>query len=152
MDDVTGPTGSAFSRGTRRQLADDASCPCGGGRFGDCCGPWLRGADAPSAETLMRSRYSAFALRDRDHLLRTWHPATRPVRLELDDHLVWEGLIVDTLEGGSPGDRRGVVAFRARWRDAADGSRGELVERSRFRSDGVRWWYLDGQSQPPSTA
>ena len=47
-------------------------CPCGSGSaFDDCCGPYLGGAPAPTAVALMRSRYTAFALGDEDHLFRT---------------------------------------------------------------------------------
>ncbi|WP_275423743.1 YchJ family protein, partial [Virgisporangium ochraceum] len=56
----------------------DLRCPCGGGPYAACCGPAHGGAPAATAEALMRSRYSAFALGDADYLLRTWHPTTRP--------------------------------------------------------------------------
>jgi SEC-C motif domain protein len=55
------------------------SCPCGAGPSYDrCCGPLHDGAPAPTAEALMRSRYSAFAVGRADHLFRSWHPRTRP--------------------------------------------------------------------------
>ena len=57
-------------------------CPCGSGApYADCCGRWHAGPlhlQAPSAEALMRSRYSAFVLARPDYLLATWHPSTRP--------------------------------------------------------------------------
>ncbi len=54
-------------------------CPCGSGAvFGACCEPIHDGAPAPTAEALMRSRYSAFVVGDEDHIFRTWHPRTRP--------------------------------------------------------------------------
>ena len=143
MPDRSSPLpGSAFGAGPRRSAADDDDCPCGAGRFGACCGPILAGAAAPSALALMRSRYSAFALGHRRHLEATWHPSTRPPRLELDDDVAWSSLTIDEVIGGEPGDRRGVVAFRARWR--AGDSSGELVERSRFVFQRARWWYVDG--------
>jgi len=37
-------------------------CPCGRGRYADCCGPLHAGMPAADAEALMRSRYSAYAL------------------------------------------------------------------------------------------
>ena len=36
---------------------------------------------APTAERLMRSRYTAFVLEDEAHLLRSWHPAVRPAEI-----------------------------------------------------------------------
>ena len=67
-------------------FAADAPCPCGRqerGRtanYGDCCGRYLAsvGVPAPDAQTLMRSRYSAYALGLTPYLLSTWHPSTRP--------------------------------------------------------------------------
>jgi SEC-C motif-containing protein len=120
----------------------DTRCPCGGGWYATCCGPLHEGAPAPTAEALMRSRYSAFALGLAPYLLATWAPATRPADVDLDDGLQWRRLqIVDTARGG-PDDEEGVVEFRAAHR-SADGA-GVLHERSRFvRVDG-RWAYLDG--------
>ena len=62
--------------------------------FGECCGPLLDGAPAPSAERLMRSRYTAFAVGDAGYLVRTWHPRTRPSDVDLDG-TVWEGLVIE---------------------------------------------------------
>ncbi|CAM5692721.1 YchJ family metal-binding protein [Streptomyces violaceorubidus] len=62
------------------------SCPCGRPEpYARCCGRFHAGtAAAPSAEALMRSRYSAFVKGDAGYLLRPWHPGTRPARLDLD--------------------------------------------------------------------
>ncbi|KRB37676.1 YchJ family protein [Microbacterium sp. Root180] len=123
--------------------ADDAACPCGTGeRFGGCCAPLLRGAAAPTAERLMRSRYTAFVVGDARYLEETWHPGTRPDAVELDPAQRWTALEVLDAEVGSVDDTRGVVEFRALWRHGRE--RGELHERSRFRRQGGRWWYLDG--------
>lgn len=92
----------------------------------------------------MRSRFTAFALSDHRHLERTWHPSTRPERLDLDPALRWVSLSVNESVGGTPGERRGTVDFRARWQHTSTGERGELRERSRFVLHRERWWYLDG--------
>nr|WP_282600237.1 YchJ family metal-binding protein [Patulibacter sp. SYSU D01012] len=98
-------------------------------------------ATAPTAERLMRSRYSAFAFGDRAYLLATWHPSTRPAALDLDDGLRWEGLDVLRTTAGGEDDRSGTVAFVARYRDAA-GHEGEQREDSAFvREDGA-WFYV----------
>lgn len=106
--------------------------------FGECCGPLLDGAPAPSAERLMRSRYTAFAVGDAGYLVRTWHPRTRPSDVDLDG-TVWEGLVIE--EAAEEGDAA-TVAFRASWRRGSD--RGVLAERSRFVRRGGRWVYVDG--------
>ncbi|AYF98605.1 YchJ family protein [Protaetiibacter intestinalis] len=121
-----------------------SACPCGSGRaFAECCGPILAGEPAPTAEALMRSRFTAFARGDAAHLLRSWHPSTRPASLGLDDATVWRRLqLVDTVAGG-PDDAEGVVEFRASYR-GPDGA-GLLHERSRFVRHEGRWVYLDGE-------
>ena len=54
--------------------SDQQPCPCGGGSYGRCCAPMHRGErQAPTAEQLMRSRYSAFVRGEVDYLLAT-HP------------------------------------------------------------------------------
>lgn len=121
-----------------------SECPCGSRRLLDeCCGALHAGAPALTAEALMRSRFSAFALGRADYLLVSWHPSTRPSTLELDPDAVWRRLqLVDTVAGG-PDDAEGVVEFRASYRDASGA--GLLHERSRFARVDGRWLYLDGE-------
>ena len=124
-----------------------APCPCGSGeRYDECCGCLHRGDSiASTPETLMRSRYSAFAVGDVEYLLATWHPSTRPASLDLDPAMEWRRL--DILDTDTDGER-GEVEFRAFWRilpapgRARDG--GVLHERSRFVREHGRWYYLDG--------
>ncbi|MEU9991231.1 YchJ family metal-binding protein [Streptomyces sp. NPDC048045] len=115
------------------------TCPCGRPESYDaCCGRYHAGAAAPSAEALMRSRYSAFVKGDAGYLLRTWHPRTRPVRLDLDPGMKWTGLEVLGTTDGSAFHITGTVTYRASYRG------GSLHERSRFeRVDGA-WVYVDG--------
>ncbi len=121
-----------------------ARCPCGSGDlFGGCCGPLLGGAPAPTAERLMRSRFTAFSVKDAAYLLATWHPSTRPTEIDLDDDVVWRRLVIVDRTGGGPFDRDGEVEFEAFWQQ--DGERGSLRERSRFVREDRRWLYLDGQ-------
>lgn len=63
------------------------SCPCGSGLvYKECCGRYHRGERPPTAEALMRSRYSAYAKGNVDYILNTTHPdhhdadIPRPVR------------------------------------------------------------------------
>ena len=120
---------------------DGLACPCGSGDdYGACCGRLHAGAPAPTAELLMRSRYSAFAVGDARYLLRTWHSSGRPETLELDPALQWTRLAVLETEGGGIFDATGTVRFRAVY--VQDGKRGVLAETSRFiRQDGL-WTYL----------
>lgn len=100
------------------------------------------GAGAPDAESLMRSRYTAFALGDAGYLLATWHPDTRPDTLSLDPAQQWLGLQV---KAHLPLDAtHAEVAFVARSRDVT-GRASRLVEHSRFVREGGRWYYVDGR-------
>lgn len=122
-------------------------CPCGTGLpYADCCGPLHAGSPAPTAEALMRSRYSAFARGDVDHLLATWHPATRSPRLALDPQRRWTRLEVTARRGGGLLDAEGEVEFRAHSRQA--GRDEVLAERSRFTRHDGRWVYVDGTVGP----
>ena len=58
---------------------DGLACPCGSGDDYDaCCGRLHAGAPAPTAEALMRARYSAFAVGDLGYLLRHVSPVEPP--------------------------------------------------------------------------
>ncbi|GAB2786190.1 YchJ family protein [Streptomyces chlorus] len=119
----------------------DHPCPCGlPETYEACCGRFHSGtAAAPTAERLMRSRYCAFVRLDAGYLLRTWHPRTRPERVDLDPGMRWTGLEILEAAGGSAFHSTGTVTFRASYRG------GSLHERSRFeRVDGA-WVYVDGE-------
>ncbi|RFU39924.1 hypothetical protein DZF91_19735 [Actinomadura logoneensis] len=123
-------------------------CPCGLPLpYRDCCGRLHRGEErAETAERLMRSRFSAFAVLDADYLLRTWHPATRPESLDFEPGLRWERLEIVRTADGTAGDTRGVVEFRAHY--VQDGRRGRLHEVSRFVRHDDAWVYVNGRIQP----
>ncbi len=119
-------------------------CPCGSGKdLEGCCGALLSGErKAGTAEALMRSRYTAFVLDDVAYLQRTWHPTTRPRRLELDPSQEWLGLRILGTQRGSLLDSTGTVEFIADYRIA--GRRDSLHERSRFTREKGQWLYVDG--------
>ena len=82
---------------SKRSKTDDkaAQCVCGSGQPTHlCCLPYIEDAsrNAPSAQALMRSRYTAYTLQHVEYLLRTWHPDTRPEHLTLDADIRWLGL------------------------------------------------------------
>jgi len=101
------------------------------------------GRGAPTAEALMRSRYTAFVLRDAPYLLATWAVASRPGRLSTSALTDWKRLLIqDTVAGGSA-DATGEVQFTAVYVDG--GRRGRQQERSSFRREDGRWYYVDGE-------
>lgn len=119
------------------------SCVClSGEEYFACCGRFHDGkAEAPTAEQLMRSRYSAFVLLDADYLMRTWHPDTAPSGLELDPVLEWRSLDILSTSRGGPLDTEGTVEFRARF--VRDGEPGVHHETSSFVRENRRWYYVD---------
>jgi SEC-C motif domain protein len=123
-------------------------CPCGTGLpLPECCGRLHDGTvPAATAEQLMRSRYSAFAVGDPAYLLATWHSTTRPRTLALDPDVRWTGLDVLATTGGALLSAEGTVEFRAHY--VANGRTGAQHEKSRFVREGGRWRYLDGVSLP----
>lgn len=129
-----------------------ATCPCRAGqtrhvlRYGECCAPLHAGAAASTAEALMRSRYSAFVLEDQDYLLASWHPDTRPARIDFDRDARWLGLAIRACAAGGEQDDIGTVEFVARYRTHGRATR--LHELSEFVRAQGRWCYVQGHPAP----
>ncbi|WP_041709623.1 YchJ family protein [Advenella kashmirensis] len=120
-------------------------CPCGSvSSYEACCGRWHHGVlrlMAPDAQTLMRSRYSAFVLDELGYLLDTWHSSTRPVSLEPNaPGTKWLGL--EVRQHTRQDDDHATVEFVARSRH--NGRAARLHEVSRFVREDGRWFYVDG--------
>lgn len=117
------------------------ACPCASGKtYIACCGPLHNGANAGSAEALMRARYSAFAKHDKAYLLRSWAPETRPLGLTLNAEQTWTGLSVESHQ--MTGLNSAEVIFTAHYKLGT--KQGALRERSRFRKERGAWVYIDG--------
>ena len=110
----------------------------------------LDGEPAPDAAALMRSRYTAYAVGDFAHLIRTTYPdsphhgANRRAWMEslraFSEETSFEGLDVQYV---AQSGEEAVVQFRASLeREGKDVS---FTERSRFRRVGGRWLYFDGE-------
>ncbi len=119
-------------------------CPCGSRRaYEGCCLRWHDGEMPPDAETLMRSRYTAFVLKLDEYLLATWHPRTQPPDLNLAaSPRRWLGLKV--LRHETTSADAAIVEFIARFK--ASGLVRELREKSRFVRENGRWLYVDGDA------
>ena len=143
-------------------IDDSAPCPCGrpgpppGGpalTYAACCARWHTGPlrlQAPDAEALMRSRYSAYVLGLADYLLATWHPATRPTTLAPNEPgLKWLGLEVRRHEVQDSHHASVEFVARSKWGGRAQ----RLHETSRFErwseasDESPRWVYRDGDLQ-----
>ena len=118
-------------------------CPCGGVAYAACCGRFIEGGQVPTtAQELMRSRYTAYTLRDEAYLQATWYPRTRPpARLTADqEEMRWIGL--DVRRHVQSGDEA-TVEFVARYK--INGRAHRVHEVSRFVREEGRWYYLDGE-------
>jgi SEC-C motif-containing protein len=119
----------------------ESRCPCGGGDYAQCCGRFIdNGAVPRTAEELMRSRYTAYTLRNEPYLQATWHASTRPAELFTEDEdAKWLGLEVRKHE---PAGDKATVEFIARYK--LGGRAHRMHEISRFVREDGRWFYLDG--------
>lgn len=123
-------------------------CPCGSAvEYSLCCQPYLSGTQvAPDPSHLMRSRYSAFVMKDAEYLISTWHPNCQAAtfRAEIEAGFArtqWLGLAVFEHAAGK-NDSEGYVSFIARFNE--NGKTGAIIERSRFLKENGRWYYIDG--------
>jgi SEC-C motif-containing protein len=122
-------------------------CPCGtlpALPIAGCCGRYHAGPlhlRAPTAEALMRSRYSACVLDLTDYLSATWHTSTRPGVIEPNPPgLKWLGL--EVRQHSVQDADHATVQFVAR--SKLGGRAQRLHETSRFVREDGRWFYVDG--------
>jgi len=126
-------------------MSSSIACPCGSHHaLAACCGRYHEGLAAPSAEQLMRSRYSAYVLAKIDYLQRTTLPAQQAL-LDLEAIRQWSlssqwlGLEVEQV---SEAAERASVRFNVHWQDP-NGTEHQHQECSAFvRLDG-RWYFID---------
>ncbi|MFY9627630.1 MAG: YchJ family protein [Methylocystis sp.] len=139
----------------------ETTCPCrlraeDQKPYSACCAPYLEaGKPAPTAEALMRARYSAFALGKIDFLLDSLAPESR---YDFDRKAVahwssqsqWQGLDIISAEQGQAGDKQGFVEFVAHF--VMDGETRAHRERSLFRFDEAdgRWYFVEEANRKPA--
>ena len=140
------------------------NCPCGTGRiYSECCEPYITGkAKAPTAEALMRSRYSAYAEHAIDYIVNTCirrekdndidHKSTR----DWSERSNWLGLKIISTEKGGLADKEGTVEFEAVYE--RNGLKDVHHEKAKFKRDSVtsgdetagvgEWLYDEGDVIP----
>ena len=119
-------------------------CYCDTGLlFENCCGLYLQNnKTAPTALTLMRSRYSAYATHNADYLLKTTYVSERkyyskPEILKWATSNKWQKLEIISFTENT-------VAFKAYFLDA-NGKPQTHYEFSTFKFENDAWYYFDGK-------
>ena len=131
------------------QSDTDCHC-CSGKEFEDCCQPFIGGIAKPStAEILMRSRYSAYAVGAAAYLVKTTHSSTRKFHdtesiKNWAQSNIWQKLEIVSKSAGEAKDKRGIVEFRAYFLDA---HRQPQIhhENSNFVKELGKWFFVDGK-------
>ncbi|WP_241572997.1 YchJ family protein [Rosenbergiella nectarea] len=128
-------------------------CPCGSlSPLERCCDPLIQGnSQALTAEHLMRSRYTAYALHAFPYIVKTWHTSSRHAELaQLLEHdsvdTQWQGLTICETHAGRAVDEA-YVTFFARY--TSDQQPGWIYETSRFVRENNHWYYIDGVHKIP---
>ena len=133
-----------MSTQSSQRSQEDTDCPCGRAvKYAHCCGRFHYGEAAPTAEDLMRSRYSAFVLENAEYLRHTWSEQHAPEVLEFDPQTKWLGLKIKSTKKGAESDNEGWVHFVARYK--IDGKAHRIDENSYFLKVGGRWVYHSAQ-------
>ena len=123
------------------------SCPCGSDQeYHVCCGAYHAETEVPpTAEKLMRSRYSAFVKGETEYLFETTWPARRKNLTpksysDRADNTIWLGLQIHNAENGLESDTRGTVTFTAK--AMINGQVVDQREKSLFKKKAGRWYYV----------
>lgn len=125
-------------------------CPCGSLMlYTNCCQIFHSHIRLPdTAEQLMRSRYSAYALRLVDYLIDTTHPdkLKSSYRIKLMSTIYdiqWTQLLITKTTAGGKDAKSGKVVFEASYIEKD--VEGVMRENSRFKRVAGKWYYYDGK-------
>ena len=137
-------------------MSATTDCPCLSKKsYSACCEPYIAGkAAAPTAEALMRARYTSYATGKIDFIEKTHAPESRAdfdrkASEKWAKDSTWKGLAVVATKDGGPGDATGIVSFIAGFSQA--GQDYEHHEIATFRKEGSTWLFVDGKSPKPET-
>jgi SEC-C motif domain protein len=130
---------------------DKKLCPCGSGKkYGDCCEPIIKNkTPAPTAEALMRARYSSYVKGEIDFIATSCITKEGGNDIDLDETKKWSkesewfGLTIHSSSKGGASDTEGVVDFSADY--ARNGMRDEHREIATFKKVDGKWLYADGK-------
>jgi len=129
---------------------DKKLCPCGSGlNYSGCCEPIIKGkAKAPTAEALMRARYSAYVKHEIAFIGSSCIRKEGENDIDMEETRKWSeesewlGLKIHGTTKGASSDSEGVVDFSAFY--ARNGLRDEHRESAAFKKVDGAWMYSDG--------
>ena len=129
------------------------SCPCGSGlSYAGCCEPYINGKkNAPTAEALMRSRYTAYVEHAIEYIVETCSQDEKN-RIDFNqtknwsEKSKWLGLKIISVEKGGPQDTDGTVEFEATYE--MENLKELHHEKANFKKVEGRWLYTEGEVKP----
>lgn len=121
-------------------------CPCGRNKkYEECCKPYIKRVKTPpTAELLMRSRYTAYTMEETDYIWNSHDPETRS-EINREDianwakSVDWKGLEIIKTKQGKARDKKGIVEFKAYYE--AEGNKQIHHEKSQFIKKSGKWFY-----------
>ena len=101
-------------------MSENKMCPCGSGKsYSECCEPIIKGSvKAPSAEALMRARYSSYEKQEIDFIINSCSEGDgiaeidRKATEDWSKEAQWNGLKILRTEKGEKDDEA-IVEFQA---------------------------------------
>lgn len=126
------------------------NCPCGKNeKYENCCGRFIENEELPETpEELMRSRYTAFALKKIQYLQET-HDPQKAENFDFAENKNWAEQAtftrLEVLHSESSGNK-GQVEFKAHYQ--IDGEEHIHHEISKFRQQAGQWYYREGRMIP----
>ena len=126
------------------------NCPCGSNNsYSECCEPFLSGTGkAPTAEALMRARYSAYAAANIDFVEQTIHPKSREdfnreSARKWAEESQWQGLEILNAISGKEEDAEGTVEFIATYSQKDEPIKHHEI--ATFKKEDGTWFFVDGR-------
>lgn len=126
------------------------TCPCGSGKkYSECCEPIIKGTvKAPTAEALMRARYTAYVVHNIDFIINTCQEGEgiadidRKATEDWSKQSEWHGLRILHTEKGTENDDEGIVEFEADY--SLHQMRDVHHETAAFKKYNGEWKYTTG--------
>jgi SEC-C motif-containing protein len=131
-------------------------CPCGSDEsYEQCCGPFIKGDKTPTtAEALLRSRYTAYTLKEIDYIYETTHPDQKnqhdqKAAAKWASEAEWHGLNIISVKKGLETDDEGFIEFQVRFREDLETQTHH--EMAVFKKVDEKWYFYDGEPVKPET-